>query len=160
MKKRMIALVSLVMMFLMIAVPALATEAQPAAFDWAGLLSSILYAMLAAVLPILAKAGYDFIKAKAAATLAGISNEAIRQGISDAMDAVYTAVTVVNQTYVDALKDKNLFDESAQKAAFNQAMDIAKELLTQAAKDALNDLYGQVDGWLGNQIEAAVNEAK
>ena len=128
--------------------------------DWTELLSKVLYAVLAVVVPIITKALIDFIKAKSSATIAGIKNEALRIGVQDAMNAVYTAVTTVNQTYVDEMKSKNMFDAAAQKEALEKSMDLAKELMTQAAKDAINSLYGLVDPWLTANIETAVKEEK
>lgn len=128
--------------------------------DWKELLSTILYAVLAAAAPVLTKFAVDFIKAKYVQLTESMESEAMRQGLSAALDAVLTAVTVTNQTYVDALKNKNMFDKEAQKTAFTMAWDTAQGLLTDAAKDSLVALYGGIDDWLAAKIEQTTKELK
>lgn len=128
--------------------------------DWTELLSTILYAVIAAAVPVIVKAVYSYFKTKADKLLEELNNDEIRTALASAMDAVYTSVTVVNQTYVDALKDQNLFDATAQKEALDKALAIAKNLLTVNAKNVITDLYESLDNWLVNKIESTVNEVK
>ena len=45
-------------------------------------------------------------------------------------DTISTCVIATNQTYVEALKDKNAFDEAAQKEAFKRTSDAVLAILS------------------------------
>lgn len=73
---------------------------------------------------------------------------------------VVNAVKTVSQTYVDALKEQDAFDETAQKTAFNRAMTIVRQQLTDDTAEALEDAFGDVDAYLTAKIEATVKDEK
>ncbi len=163
MKKPLYILLMLTLSISLVAAPFAVAEgiaAEPAAMDWTALLSSILYAVISVVVPVLTKYAVDFLRKKRDETTMKIENEKIKQGLCDAMDAVLTAVTVTSQTYVDNLKEDGLFDETAQREAFHKAFEVARNLLTDAAQDALAFLYGGVDDWLSAKIEQSVRDSK
>lgn len=128
--------------------------------NWTEIVSSVLYAVLAALSVAVTKYIIPWLKSLTAAKTAKIQNDKIRAGLDEATDAVLTAVTKTNQKYVEALKDKNIFDEAAQKTAFNMSWQTAQSLLTDAAKNALVALYGGVDAWLEAKIEQTTNDLK
>ena len=136
-----------------------AAQAYPA-LNWTEIVSSVLYAILAAVSVVITKYIIPWLKSLTTAKTAKIQNDKIRAGLDEAADAVLTAVTKTNQKYVEALKDKNLFDEAAQKTAFSMSWQTAQSLLTDAAKNALVALYGGVDDWLEAKIEQTTNDLK
>lgn len=74
--------------------------------------------------------------------------------------AAVNAVEAVNQTYVDALKEQNAFDEAAQKEAFDMAMDAAKASLSASAKQFVEDNIGDLTEYLTTLIEAQVRDQK
>ncbi len=80
--------------------------------------------------------------------------------LKSATDAVENAVTAITQTYVANLKYDNLFDEEAQKTAFNLALEKAKLSISTDGKAIISDLYGDFDTWLADKIEATVYKSK
>jgi uncharacterized protein YsxB (DUF464 family) len=77
-----------------------------------------------------------------------------------AEDAVCTAVTAVSQTFVDALKKSQSFDNDAMRAAFNTARNKALTIMGTKAQDVIRYLYGDLDSWLENKIEYYVKISK
>lgn len=80
--------------------------------------------------------------------------------VDDAQDAIAKAVLTVSQVYVDSLKNSNSFTPEAQKEAKNKAIEIAKELITEEAKNAILTLYKDYDAFLDATIEAFVKQNK
>lgn len=84
--------------------------------------------------------------------------------VSRALTEVGDAVLAVSQTYVSALKaaaadGKLTAEEKAEAKA--KAIAIVKQNLGMAGLKKLAKILGvDVDGWLGNKIEAAVGAAK
>lgn len=73
---------------------------------------------------------------------------------------ITNTVIAVNQTYVEALKDKNAFDKSAQTIALQTALKNIKASLPAEALSYLNEIYGDLDVYLRTKIEAEVNKNK
>ena len=65
-----------------------------------------------------------------------INNKFAQNCLQNAANAVFNAVQYVNQTYVDALKEADKFDENAQCVAYNRALAAAKKALTQETRAA------------------------
>ena len=51
-----------------------------------------------------------------------INNKFAQTCLQNAANAVFNAVQYVNQTYVDALKEQDKFDEAAQRIAYSRAL--------------------------------------
>ena len=75
-------------------------------------------------------------------------------------DTISTCVIATNQTYVEALKDKNAFDEAAQKEAFKRTSDAVLAILSDEAKDYLSAAFGDLNKYIDERIEATVNANK
>lgn len=69
-------------------------------------------------------------------------------------------VIATNQTYVDALKDKNAFDAAAQAEAFQKTKTAVMALITDNMKKVINEATGDFDVWVDIIIEAKVKEVK
>lgn len=124
------------------------------------LLLSLLQAVLIAVTPILTAAICLYLKKKAAELGAKMKNTEGAAFLREATEAVCTAVTYTNQTYVDALKSQGTFSAENQKAALNKAKDKAVELLSAGAKDYIRETYGSLDEYIVTKIEAEVKDQK
>ena len=83
-------------------------------------------------------------------------NEVLKNAIDRAGTIIINAARATTQTYVDALKKSNSFDDEAQKTAFNMTMSAVLELLNTETKQAIIDTYGDLEKWLTTEIEAAV----
>jgi hypothetical protein len=75
-------------------------------------------------------------------------------------DTVCDCVVATNQTYVEALKNKNAFDAEAQKVAFEMTYNAVINVLSAEAKDYLTNIYGDLSTYITNMIEAEVNRNK
>ena len=72
-------------------------------------------------------------------------------------DTINSCVIATNQTYVESLKKQGKFDAEAQKQAFEQTTQAVLTILSQEAKDYLANVYGDLDKYISEKIEASVN---
>lgn len=89
-----------------------------------------------------------------------VHNQFVQHCIQNAANAVFNAVSDVNQTYVDSLKESDKFDEAAQKRAFADALATAKKSLTTETILFIKETFGDVDAYLTPMIEAQVRSQK
>ena len=75
-------------------------------------------------------------------------------------DVVADVVESISQTYVDSLKASGNFDEDAQKKALKRAVSSCVVLLSQAAKDYITEVSGDMNAYLETKIEAEVRRQK
>lgn len=112
-------------------------------------IDDVLYLLLTVLLPVLARYAWQFLYAK----------------ISDceqakAIDAVFSAVGFVGQTYVDSLKQSGDFDYASQQKALEKAKDAALAIMDASARKWLEKAVVDVDEWLTVQIENAIKHSK
>lgn len=124
------------------------------------ILTTLVQVVVIPAIPVLVTYLVKYLKAKAEQTTTKINNELVRTYLQEATDAVLQAVTYTAQTYVDTLKKQGKFDKEAQQTAFNTAKDIALKLLTDEAKQMIEELYGDLMLWLETKIEQTVKEQK
>lgn len=74
--------------------------------------------------------------------------------------AITNAVLATTQTYVEAMKAKNLFDKDAQKKAFDMTYNAVMQVLTDEAKRYIESVVGDLNVYITNQIEATVKLTK
>lgn len=89
-----------------------------------------------------------------------IDNAFAQNCIHNAANAVFNAVSYVNQAYVDSLKEQDKFDEKAQRIAYNEALAAAKQALPKETIQFIKDTFGDLDGYLKPLIEAQVRSQK
>ena len=75
-------------------------------------------------------------------------------------DTVKHCVLDVYQTYVEALKDKNVFDADAQKEALNKCLELIKKELPATALSWLNLTYNNIEEHLKTLIESQIGQLK
>lgn len=124
-------------------------------------MNSILINIISAVvttvlLPLITLAGTKLIQWIGAK----VKNEKAAALLSTATNIVLNAVRSVFQTYVDTLKKSGSFDSAAQVTALTKAKDIALAQLGDDVKEYLTATYGNLDGWLTNQIESTIDLLK
>ena len=95
---------------------------------------------------------------KIAAELGLAEDSMIALRLNEATIAVTEAIQFTAQTYVDAMKDRNAFDEIAQKAAVEMATAKAKLLMDAAVQTTITNVAGDLDAWIQTIIEAQINE--
>lgn len=89
-----------------------------------------------------------------------VKSEELSRVLDRAAHIVTDSVQLVNQTYVDYLKEHGLFNEEAQKEAFNRCKTEVLALLSKEAIQAIYETYGDFEQWLRLQIEANVSTAR
>lgn len=123
-------------------------------------LLALLQAVIIAAVPVATTYLCQFLKTKKDEAQAKISNEKAKTLVGEGIDAVITAVTSTNQTYVDALKQSGTFSPENQKEAFKKSYQTAISIMSQEAKDFIAQAYGSLSEWLTTQIEAQVKNQK
>lgn len=71
-------------------------------------------------------------------------------------ETISDCVIATTQTYVEALKKQGAFDADAQKAAFSITFEAVTNLLTEEAKEYLNEAVGDLNLYITQKIEAEV----
>lgn len=89
-----------------------------------------------------------------------VKNEKAAALLITATTIVLNAVRSVFQTYVESLKASGSFNAEAQQTALSKAKDIALSQLGDDVKEYISSTYGNLDGWLTNQIESTINLLK
>lgn len=113
-----------------------------------------------AMLITLGGAAIALIKSKITATNAQSNNAEANRIRWEVAEAVEDAVTAVNQTFVEELKNKDLFDKEKQEEAFERALEGTIDALSRETVDFINNTYGDINIWLIDKIEAAVSRNK
>lgn len=101
-----------------------------------------------------------YINTKSQELEASTDNELAKKYISLLSSTITNCVIATNQTYVETLKKQGKFDAEAQKEAFNMTLNAVMALLTDEAKRYLSEIYGDLNTYITNQIEATVNQNK
>lgn len=89
-----------------------------------------------------------------------VKNEKASALLTTATNIVLNAVRSVFQTYVESLKANGKFDSASQVEALKRAKDIALSQLGDDVKEYITANFGNLDGWLTNQIESSINLLK
>lgn len=117
-------------------------------------LSSLLITVLTVTVPILLKYLVVWLKGKIETN----ESDLLQKYLDLAVDAIYTATMETTQTYVDELKDKNMFDKEAQKEAMRRSMERAKELMGEQTRKMLESMVDDVNAFIQSQIESIIAE--
>lgn len=112
-------------------------------------INDIFYVLLTVALPLVLRYAYQLVSVKVANTQ-----------YSNAVNAIYSAVEYVNQTFVDTLKQAGNFDEASQIIALEKAKDAALDIMEENTIDWLERSFVDLDTWLTVQIESAVKAVK
>lgn len=86
--------------------------------------------------------------------------EQLNKYIDSAQSAIYTAVITVAQTFVDNIKGTDKWNDETKNEAKQKAIDIAKELISEDAKIAINEVFGDFQTYLVTTIEQTVKNTK
>ena len=120
------------------------------------ILPQIFEVIILPLLGILTAFLINFIKTKSKELTASTDDLLTQKYISMFSDTVVACVRATNQTYVEALKKEGKFDKEAQYKAFQMTYNAVMDILTEDAKEYLNNLYGDLSLYLSKRIEAEV----
>lgn len=123
-------------------------------------LTMALELFLTVLLTVLTKFLISFFNSKITEVKQKTQNELLHKYLDMINKTIEDCVIATNQTYVEALKNKDMFDAAAQKEAFNKTFEAVKSLLSQEAITYITELTGDADLYLSTLIEAEVNKNK
>ena len=121
--------------------------------DWKDLLIYIIQTLCGLVITVGIPLLFTLLQKK-------IKDEKLARLISRVENIVSKTVILVNQTYVDALKETDMFDKEAQKAAFEMCKEKVLAMLNDESIKAIAETFGDFDEWIRTLIEAYVRENK
>ena len=124
--------------------------------DWMKLLYDIFNLCIIPLFGVLVAYVVKYINAKGNEIAANVDNELASKYIVMLTTTITDCVVATNQTYVEALKKEGKFDKEAQNKAFQMTYNAIMDILTEDAKEYLNNLYGDLSLYLSKRIEAEV----
>ena len=128
--------------------------------DWLALLTDIFEVCVLPLLGVLTMYIVKFIQVKSAEITGKVDNDLADKYINMLAVTIENCVVATNQTYVEALKAAGKFDAEAQKTAFNMTKNAVMVILSDEAKKYLESAVGDLNEYITQQIEAAVNVNK
>ena len=128
--------------------------------DWLSYANEIFQICIILLLITLTAFVAVLIKNKTAQIQKNTNNEFVQTCLSVLETTIVNAVIATNQTYVQALKDKNAFTEEAQKEAFQKTYDAVMNSLTEDTKKGLVTITNNLTEYITEMIEAQVNQQK
>ena len=123
-------------------------------------LTQLLQAVITAAIPVCGVFLVRFLNRKSNQITAETENEELKSLLEQVNDAVTKAVTYTTQTFVESLKQNGVFDAEAQAQALQKSLDKTLVLLSEVAKTALEEIYGDLNEYLTVRIEAEVKSQK
>lgn len=128
--------------------------------DWMNLLNDIFKLCIVPLLAILTRYLVVFIATKRDEIIEKNRNDKADKYIMMLSQTISNCVIATNQTYVDSLKENNCFDAEAQKEAFNRTYQAVMNILSADAKEYLATIYGDLNSYITQKIEAEVKFLK
>ena len=89
-----------------------------------------------------------------------IDNDLVDKYLSRLDETITNVVLATTQTYVESLKNKNMFTEEAQKEAFQRTYNAVMKTLNDEAKKYIASAVGDIETYITNKIEATVKMTK
>ena len=124
--------------------------------EWLTLLYEILDVCIVPLLGLLTAYIIKFINAKSGEIQNKVDNDTADKYIAMLGDTISACFIATNQTYVEALKNKNAFTQEAQAEAFKKTYDAVMSVLSEDAKKYLVAVYGDLTAYITTKIEAEV----
>ena len=128
--------------------------------NWMEMLQKIFEVCIIPLLGILTAYLVAFIRKKSKELEETTDNELYKKYIELLQDTIVRCVIATNQTYVESLKNKNAFDEEAQKEAFKMTYEAVISILSDDAKVYLANVIGDLQLYITELIEAQVKIQK
>ena len=128
--------------------------------DWMNILDQVFDLCIVPLLGLATTIFVAFIKQKMTESKERIDNDLISKYLGMLEMTIIDCVKATNQTYVEALKDKNAFDAEAQKHAFELTKNAVIKILSDDAKNYLAHVLGDLDAIIDEKIEATIKDVK
>ena len=124
------------------------------------ILQQIFEVCIVPLLGILTAFLVQYIKSKTQEIAASTDSELSIKYNKLISDTIISCVIATNQTYVDSLKNKDVFTKEAQQEAFIKTRDAVVDILNEDSKKYISESFGDVEKYLTVQIEAIINKIK
>jgi dsDNA-binding SOS-regulon protein len=119
------------------------------AVDWGSVLTQIILGVVGLVISALGTYATYFISKR-------IKDEKLKDIAASLNTLVNKAVLEVYQTYVEGLKNKNIFGEKEQKEALSKALAIIKNEMPKEVEEWLKENYKNADDYIKTLIESSI----
>ena len=124
--------------------------------DTITLLNQIFSLCIVPLLGILTGFLVNLIRIKKNDLIVATNNELTQKYLEFLGTTIETCVVATNQTYVNALKDKNAFDEEAQKEAFRITYEAVLGIVNEDVQRVLMMVTDDLELYIKEKIEAEV----
>lgn len=121
--------------------------------NWQAILLSVISIVLTALVSWGAERLIALINSK-------LANSKYAKYLTSIVDVITRAVKTTYQTYVETLKNKDMFTAEAQKEALSRAGEMALSQLTEDSKKWIATNFGDVKQWISNTIESVIYDLK
>ena len=128
--------------------------------EWLAILYKIFEVCVIPLLGVLTVYIVKFIQKKTQELNSKNENELMNKYLTMLSNTIIDCVIATNQTYVESLKKQGKFDLEAQKVAFEMTYNAVINVLSSDAKTYLSNIYGDLNKYITNIIEAEVNKNK
>lgn len=128
--------------------------------DWLKILQEIFTVCIIPLIGILTKYLISYIEIKKESIKESNNSELAKKYVDLLAQTIETCVIATNQTYVESLKKKNAFTPEAQREAFKMTKNAVLSILSSEAEKYLTQIYGDLNTYIENQIQASVNANK
>lgn len=128
--------------------------------NWNEILQNLFVVVIIPLLGLITKYVVQFFAVKNEEIKNTTDNETFKKYFDLLNKTVSNCVIATNQTYVDALKDKNAFTAEAQKEALQKTYSAIMSILSADAITYLTNATGDLQSYILNLIEAQVKENK
>ena len=121
------------------------------------LITSIFQVCILPLLGILTTFFVKWVQNKSLEIQNNVDNETLEKYLAMVTQTISDCVIATNQTYVESLKAQGAFDAEAQKIAFQMTSDAVMQILSEDAKEYLEQSIGDLQAYIAKKIEAEVN---
>lgn len=128
--------------------------------DWMSILDQVFDLCIVPLLGLATTMFVAFIKQKITESRERVESDLVSKYLGMLEMTIVDCVKATNQTYVNALKDKNAFDAEAQKHAFELTKNAVIQILSDDAKIYLAHALGDLDAIIDEKIEATIKDVK
>ena len=128
--------------------------------DINAILNTVFQFVIIPLLPVLVGYFIKWVNSKAEELKQKTNNDNTKKYIGLLNDTITAAVVMVNQTYVNSLKEAGNFGVDAQKEAFKRVYNTVLLALTEEARFYLNEAIGDLETYITTKIEQEVNYNK
>ena len=128
--------------------------------DWFEILTQLFQIVIFPLLGAVTLYLISLINAKKKELQEKINNEKFKKYLDMLDETITSCVIATTQTYVQSLKEQGKFDAEAQKTALNKTFNAVMAILSEDAKEYLQEGIADLEGYILNKIENDVATTK